>query len=687
MQENGAVTRVSDAVRESVLRICGQGSTGALRVRVLSGSMTMLLSSGFVGAINLVYNLAIAHGLGAAGFGHASAVYTVLMLLSSVTLSFQILCSKFVAKNETLPAKIAIYRYLHRRSWIFATGITAALLISSPVISAYLNLPTSNYILLLGMGILFYIPLGVRRGLMQGMFDFPHLAFNFALEAVVKLLGALLLVQLGFSVAGVIAAVTVSIVLAYFVARPGPELATPAEPIMAGSFLEGVQASVFFVGQVIINNLDIILVKHFFDATQAGVYAAVALVGRIIYILSWSVVNGMFPFSAESRSQEHEGRTVLTTALLMVVLITTLFTLAAWLAPQSFWHTVLGKGFPLNDSNPYSSLLVLYAATTGIYSLSVVLMSYEIARRIGHVSWLQLGFSAAIVVAIYLVHGTLRDVITVQLVLMVLLLVTVSIPFIRSERIITQRVVTRALAGSGMHRIRLVKEDEVISEFLRSEFYHPEFDDYREHFRDMVEHPDLDSPRENELRRALLFLRRGRLWRELPANTEWWQMELQPADYRRLRVFPRNHWRSFAKETFYLAEMVDGIRHRVESDQTDRFSRKLSSLREEFAQDSTPTSSVLLIGIDEEGPLTIIEGNHRMAAASLISPGDVLRRFQFLVGFSPRMTECCWYQTDLSTLLRYARHFATYFLNDHKDVIERAVSEEKISSDNSVGAA
>ena len=76
-----------------------------------------------------------------------------------------------------------------------------------------------------------------------------------------------------------------------------------------------------------------------------------------------------------------------------------------------------------------------------------------------------------------------------------------------------------------------------------------------------------------------------------------------------------------------------------------------------------------------------------MAAASLISPGDVARRFQFLVGFSPRMTECCWYQTDLSTLWRYARHFATYFLDDHKLVIQRAVSEDKISSDNSIGAA
>src|SRR5690242_19665586 len=57
-----------------------------LRRGVLSGSAIMLVSSVFVGVVNLVYNFAVAHKLGAGQFGHASAIYTVLMLLSSVTL-------------------------------------------------------------------------------------------------------------------------------------------------------------------------------------------------------------------------------------------------------------------------------------------------------------------------------------------------------------------------------------------------------------------------------------------------------------------------------------------------------------------------------------------------------------------------------------------------------------------------
>ena len=74
----------------------------SLRDAILTGSMTLLVGSGLVSAINLAYNILLARSLGAAGFGHAVSIYTVLMLLSAVTLSFQFVCSKFVAKNTTL---------------------------------------------------------------------------------------------------------------------------------------------------------------------------------------------------------------------------------------------------------------------------------------------------------------------------------------------------------------------------------------------------------------------------------------------------------------------------------------------------------------------------------------------------------------------------------------------------------
>src|SRR5579863_1216168 len=72
---------------------------------VVRGSVILLFSSGLVAGTNLLYNLLVARMLGASGFGHASALYTLLMMMSAVTLSFQIVASKFIARNSDTVAR------------------------------------------------------------------------------------------------------------------------------------------------------------------------------------------------------------------------------------------------------------------------------------------------------------------------------------------------------------------------------------------------------------------------------------------------------------------------------------------------------------------------------------------------------------------------------------------------------
>jgi len=169
------------------------------------------------------------------------------------------------------------------------------------------------------------------------------------------------------------------------------------------------------------------------------------------------------------------------------------------------------------------------------------------------------------------------------------------------------------------------------------------------------------------LRRALLFRRRGRLWRELPEDTEWWEVELAPKDLDRVRVFARNHWLRYGAPGFYLLETVGKVRERMVSRSRDPFIQKLRSLSLELVQDTSYTS-IILITINEFTPMTIIEGNHRMTAAGLVSPENLHQRFRYICGFSPRMQECCWYRTDASTLWKYLLNTVAYYLFDRQKV-------------------
>jgi hypothetical protein len=259
---------------------------------------------------------------------------------------------------------------------------------------------------------------------------------------------------------------------------------------------------------------------------------------------------------------------------------------------------------------------------------------------------------------------------------MLVLLLLVSLPFLRRSTSAGTPLGESDVreSDSGLRKIRRVDENLVIAEFLRGEFYQGEFTGYRKRFTELVSHPDFSNKRENTLRKALLYRRRGRLWRELPRDTQWWEVELTPMDVQRMRVFPRNQWLRYGVPNFLLSETAERIRGRILSNSSDAFIDKLRSLSLEMKHDSV-FNSVILITIDEATPITIIEGNHRMTAAWLGMPDEVHRRFRYLCGFSPRMAECCWYQTDVSTLWRYAKNTVSYYLK-HRRQIAAEISAE-----------
>ena len=135
------------------------------------------------------------------------------------------------------------------------------------------------------------------------------------------------------------------------------------------------------VGQVLINNCDIVLVKHLFPATEAGLYAAVALVGRVIFAFSSAVVNSMFPIVAGTREKERKGHGVLATSLLLVAAIGSVLALGLRLAPAWIWTTFFGSQFAIAGKFGLPYLLGLYAITTVVYSLSVVIIERSVSSE------------------------------------------------------------------------------------------------------------------------------------------------------------------------------------------------------------------------------------------------------------------------------------------------------------------
>jgi O-antigen/teichoic acid export membrane protein len=627
-----------------------------LQARIVSGSIVLLSGSGLNTAINLAYNIAVARYLGPKGFGHATVIYTILVLLSAVTLSFQIIAAKIVAQQRSHAEKSSVYRLFHRASWVCGISVALLLIAFQGATANYLNLPDSRLVALIAIGAAFYIPLGARRGYIQGTCGFRSLATNLVVEQAVRLLGSLGLIAAGLGLYGVIAANSAAIAIAYYGApvRLTGRLQNPVH--LSHTIHETVQALIFFAGQMIISNGGIVLVNHFFAAREAGLYAAVAMVGRVIFSFSQAVMNSTFPLVAGTSNEERRDLRVIATALALVLGVGVAISIALCIAPAELWTHLFGADFAISGKYNLPYLLALYALTTVIYSLAGVIITFEMSYKIANTSLVQLAVSGVLLGAIYLFHSSLREVVLVQLGLMALLFVFVAVPFLISSLTDPQDVLQPS-TGRPVRVIRRISEDVAIAEFLKSDFHGPVFKGYQ-NLSNIVRSPNFGDPDENAKRRALFFIRHLYLWKEIPGNTEWYEVEMSGEDLQNVRMFPRAQWRKVANGRFSTLEISEGIRKR--GDQLDAtFLSKLQAIGRRFDGEDSGLGAVILIGVSESERLTVLDGNHRLMAAMMHSP-EATSKLRFICGFSPRMTDCCWYRTNLMTLFRYAKNVLTH---------------------------
>ena len=204
-----------------------------------------------------------------------------------------------------------------------------------------------------------------------------------------------------------------------------------------------------------------------------------------------------------------------------------------------------------------------------------------------------------------------------------------------------------------MKILRPVSENEVISEFLKGEYHQTEYQSDRELHEQAVIDPDLNDLQQNSLRRELLFRRHRVTWNELPTQISWSVAQLDADDVHRIRVFPRGHWPKMANgASLSVDDLVASIRLNRFHPSTTEDVTSIQAIAYRLRK-KTDSSAVMLIGVNDRDPLTILEGNHRLIAAALVSASK-LTDFRCYCGFSPDMHQCFWYDDSRENFVRHA---------------------------------
>lgn len=274
---------------------------------------------------NYVFQIVIARLLGDAG--QYAVVNTLISLLSVFLIPNTLMVmvtAKYTALYETMQEQgklNAVLVKLRKYTIRIAICMTGLGVCASPLIAGGLKLQHVTYV----WGVLITAAImvlgAVYVGALQGAQEFFKYGMQNLLNMLCKLLFSVLLVLLGFGVFGVLGALGIGAAVVYvysfgyarkYFARINANVLENYGEIkryILGTFL-------FQVSITLMTNGDMLLVKAFFNETEAGIYSSAMVIGKIALYISGAVLGTLFPMVAAEHAAGHDTRFLLKKAFL-----------------------------------------------------------------------------------------------------------------------------------------------------------------------------------------------------------------------------------------------------------------------------------------------------------------------------------------------------------------------------------
>lgn len=395
-------------------------SAPKVRSRLLSGSALLLASATLVNAGNYLFNLLLGRWLGPAAFADLSLIVTLFLVTSFITAGLQTPAARFsalFAADSDMQGISNVRRWSTRRAAGLGAILAALLCLGAPLWSAFFATNSIWPFVIFGLFVPFYLVQGVDRGLLQGRTRFGWLAVTYQTEMWSRLAISIVLVAIGWAVNGAVLGIGLSFVAAWLVAGrvardlPKPQ---PLAPTLSRELLVFTgPVLVAQLGQILINNSDILIVRRFFPAADAGTYAALALIGRMVFFATWSVVTAMFPIAAQRFKRGEAHRPLLYISLGIVLAGSLVITAITYFFPVPIVTLLFGPAYL-----SIAPLLWLYALATMFYALANVVINYRLSIGNTGGTYMAIVAGVAQVTALWMWHDTLTQVVLIQVGLM-----------------------------------------------------------------------------------------------------------------------------------------------------------------------------------------------------------------------------------------------------------------------------
>lgn len=295
----------------------------------IQGGILLTASNLFISFLNYLFNFLSGRALGPEGYGEIIALFSYLSIFAiplSVITTTMIQKIASTSHNKVMYAKAIETWTIEKikRWWI----LLMCVFLLTPFVSRITNLtPVVSYSLI--PLTLFSFFAAVYDGAFQGLRLFALLSFTSIIAVLIKLSGAVLvsyhLGGLGVIVVMLLISGVVKIVLSklFFLKHAKKYVAKKVHinkriiSTIADPQLWLITISLLSI--TLLNNIDVIFVKKFFSAYEAGIYSLWSLFAKIILFAIGSFITMGFIFFASKDTKKQHGKVFLLSLIFIVI--------------------------------------------------------------------------------------------------------------------------------------------------------------------------------------------------------------------------------------------------------------------------------------------------------------------------------------------------------------------------------
>ena len=287
----------------------------------------ILFAGGLVAGIGgFVFHAIAGRVLGPSVYGQVAFLIAVYAVGTAPALILVVVLARYTA---TLSARgdPGVRSLLTRTSRLIAIPCLLAILgttLFAHQLAGFEHLGSTIPVLILGFSIALIWQVAIPRGILQGLQRFTALSLNLSLELIVRTAAVVLLLAGGYAVSGAMAAVLLGLLFAFALGlytlrdhfRGGP---TRVHLRVMASY--SLTAAAGIIGVQILYNQDVILAEHYLNSHFGGIYGGLNKIGTILFFLTLSVSQVLFPRVVEAvAKEEHPGRILLSSAGILTAL-------------------------------------------------------------------------------------------------------------------------------------------------------------------------------------------------------------------------------------------------------------------------------------------------------------------------------------------------------------------------------